>query len=624
MVQRHGGAANRPGTQFIAEVSDSTRAIRLIPFVFNASQTHVLEFGHLYMRVITDGVQGLETLKTITSIVRGPAPVGTIAAHGYANGDEIAVSQVVGMTQLNGRNFKVASVTANTFELEDMGGTALDSTPYDDYVSGGKAGRVYQIATPYVEADLATLQYVQSADVVAIVHPNYASRELSRLGALSWTLTEIDFEPAIDPPHGGTAVAGAAGANVYLYRVTAIADETFEESLPGRGAAFAISAATQANPVTVTAVGHPFVNGDEVFIAGVVGMTEINDRRFTVANVAGNDFDLMGEDGTGYGAWTAGGTAAQTYIRLAAAAVPTSAAPHVITIPQIAGARAHNIYRAVSGVYGLIGSAVGATFSDVGTDPDILDTPPDERNPFAVAGDYPSAVTYYQQRLMLGNTTNDPEKVFASRTGLFSNFTTSSPIQDDDAITFRLSGRQVNAVKHMAELGILVMFTSGGEWSIAGDQAGILKPDAVNPKSHSFNGSGDLAPINVNGSLLYVQARGSIIRDLAFQIEEQAYRGNDLTIFAAHLFDGFTLVDWAYQQVPHSIVWAVRSDGVLLGLTYVREHAVWAWHRHDFTGEVENVCVVPEGSEDSLYVVVARTINGRDVKYIERLSRRIV
>jgi hypothetical protein len=123
---------------------------------------------------------------------------------------------------------------------------------------------------------------------------------------------------------------------------------------------------------------------------------------------------------------------------------------------------------------------------------------------------------------------------------------------------------------------------------------------------------------------LYVQARGTIIRDYGFDYQIDGYRGNDLTIFSTHLFDGYTVRDWAYQKTPNSIVWVVRSDGTLLGLTYVKEHQLIAWHRHDTDGTFEQVCAIPEGVEDSLYAVVERTINGSTKRYIERMYSRSV
>jgi hypothetical protein len=100
--------------------------------------------------------------------------------------------------------------------------------------------------------------------------------------------------------------------------------------------------------------------------------------------------------------------------------------------------------------------------------------------------------------------------------------------------------------------------------------------------------------------------------------------GSDLTIFASHLFEGRQVVSWAYQQIPNSIVWVVMDDGVMLGFTYLRDHKVWAWHRHDTDGNFKDVISVPEGNEDSVYVIVERTINGSVKKYIERMYSRYI
>ena len=129
-IEKHGGAANRPGTTFVGEVSDSSQAVRLIPFIFNNSQTYVLEFGDLYMRVIKNGAHLTEAAKTITGVTAADPAVVTITSHGYSNGDEVYINGVSGMTELNNRNFKVASVTTNTFELQTMDSVDLDASAY--------------------------------------------------------------------------------------------------------------------------------------------------------------------------------------------------------------------------------------------------------------------------------------------------------------------------------------------------------------------------------------------------------------------------------------------------------------------------------------------------------------
>lgn len=627
---RHGGVANRPGTEFVGEVKDSTKTVRLIPFVFNSSQTYVLEFGNLYLRVIRDGAQVTETAQNITAISNAnPCVVTYAGADNYANGDEVYISGITGAigTYLNGRNFKVANLNAgaNTFSLTYMNGTAVNSTGFGAYSSGGTVAEVYTITTPYVEADLSTLSFAQSADVVTITHPNYAPRELTRSGHASWTLSTISFSPQIAGPEGGSSTVGVAGAGTIKYRVTAVDDDTSEESLPGYGPTQAITNITQANPAVVTYTGADnFQNGDEIIIRSVVGMTEVNNLKFTVANLnaGANTFELLGINSTSYTAYSSGGTVAKTYIRIDSAGTPTSAAPNVITWTAVANAREYTVYKEENGVYGYIGIAGSTTFNDIGYNADTTDTPPADSTVFEATGDYPSTVTYYQQRRIFANSDNDPEKVWASRSGKFNNFTASSPIQDDDTIAFTLSGSEVNEVRHLLSLGSLVILTSGGEHAAAGDSSGVLTPTAVNQKQYSYNGSSTLRPLIVNSSALYVQDTGSVVRDLAFSLNADGYTGDDLTIFSAHLVDDNTIVDWAYQKIPHSIVWMVRDDGTLLGLTYIKEQQMVGWHRHDFDGTVENVCAVPEGTETALYLTIKRTINSSTKRYIERLSTR--
>jgi hypothetical protein len=638
IVQKHGGAANRSGTKFIGEVKDSTKTVRLLDFVFNADQTYILEFGDEYMRVIRDGSYQYDLTLNITNVTNANPAVVTYTGTDPSNGDEVYISGISSAIAqyLNGRNFKIANVNggANTFELQYMDGTNVDSTSFGAYLggSGGTAKRVYTVTSPYDYTDLKELQYVQSADVITFAHPDYPVYQLSRTGHTSWTFALASFVPSVSRPTGGATASITAGGNTYRYRVTAVAEETFEESLPGYEATRSISAISTANPAVVTTgAAHGYTTGDQVYfasIAGTGGVTNLNGNTYNVTVLTPTTFSVDGVNGAGF-AYSGSGTVARTYIRVDSAAVATAADPHQITWTAVSGAAEYNVYKEESGVYGFIGTAAGTgstiTFNDIGVSIDTEDTPPAERNPFNSTDNYPSCVTYYQQRLIFANTNNDPEKVWTSRTGLFTNFSVSSPIQDDDAVTFTIAGRQVNEVRHVLDLGKLIAFTASGEWAINGNDSGTLKPTEVNPKQHSYNGSAVLPPIVIDGTALFLQARNGVIRDLAFDYQVDGYRGNDLTIFAQHLFEGKTIEDWTFQQIPNSTVWCVRSDGVLLGLTYVREHQVLAWHRHDFDGgTIENVKVIPEGNEDVLYCVVKRTVNNKTVRYVERFNTRVI
>lgn len=188
-----GGLTRRPGSYFVSETKFSAKQSRLIPFEFSTTQAYQLEFGDEYIRFYKDN--GLITLSplTITGITQANPAVVTSAGHGLSNGDRVIITGVLGMTQVNNREFLVAGVTANTFQLKTVNNVNVNSTGYDAYTSGGTAAEVYEIASPYQDTDVFQLKFTQSADILYLVHPSYAPRKLSRTGHTNWTLTTIDF-----------------------------------------------------------------------------------------------------------------------------------------------------------------------------------------------------------------------------------------------------------------------------------------------------------------------------------------------------------------------------------------------------------------------------------------------
>ena len=189
-----GPITRRPGTYFAAEVKDSTKATRAVEFEFSDEQAYVIEMGDQYFRFFRDKGQIIESALVITAVTQASPAVITSAGHSLANGEEVYIAGLVGPTDLNGRNFKVDNATTDTFQLTYMGGVSVDTSAMDAYVSGGTASRVYEVASPYLEADLFDVQVAQSADVLYIAHPRYATRKLSRTSHTSWTLEVIDFQ----------------------------------------------------------------------------------------------------------------------------------------------------------------------------------------------------------------------------------------------------------------------------------------------------------------------------------------------------------------------------------------------------------------------------------------------
>jgi len=214
VVYPHGSAARRPGTNFVAEVADSSKKTRLIPFEFSTTQTYMLEFSNLKIRVFKDNGAVLEGDKTISAITKANPAVVTATSHGYENGDEVLISSVGGMTEVNGKRFLVADKSTNTFELQDKDGTDINSSGFTTYTSGGISNKVFEITTPYLEAELFDLKFAQSADVMYICHPNHEVEKLSRTGHTSWSLTDVDFTkgPFLDPNTTGTTLTPSSAS----------------------------------------------------------------------------------------------------------------------------------------------------------------------------------------------------------------------------------------------------------------------------------------------------------------------------------------------------------------------------------------------------------------------------
>lgn len=202
-----GGAKRRYGTRFVAEVKDSSKTTRLIPFEFNIEQSYILEFGDQYIRFFKDNGQITNAAKNITNITQANPAVVTVASHGYSNGDDVWINSVGGMTEVNGRRFRIANVTTNTFEL-----SGVDSTGYTAYTSGGTSADVYEIASPFTESMLYDLQFTQSADVMYIVQETLEPRKLSRTGHTSWTLSTVQFinGPYLDDNETSTTFTSSA------------------------------------------------------------------------------------------------------------------------------------------------------------------------------------------------------------------------------------------------------------------------------------------------------------------------------------------------------------------------------------------------------------------------------
>ncbi len=282
----------------------------------------------------------------------------------------------------------------------------------------------------------------------------------------------------------------------------------------------------------------------------------------------------------------------------------------------------YNVYKKTNGLWGFVGQASGTSFVDDNIAPDIGRTPPETNNPFASAGNYPGAVAYFDQRRCFAGTLNKPQNIWMTKSGTESNMSYSIPTKDSDSIAFRVVAREANTIHHLVPMSNLVALTSAAEWRITSANTDLLTANSFGVKPQSAVGANAVQPQLVNTNVVYAAARGGHVREMAYSWQAGGYMTGDLSLRAPHLFDGLDIVDMAFSKAPYPIVWMVSSSGVLLGLTYVPEQQIGAWHWHDTDGAFESIACVAEGAEDVLYAVVKRTINGATKRYVERMRPR--
>jgi hypothetical protein len=532
VVYPHGAAARRPGTTFVAEVANSANKTRLIPFEFSTTQTYMLEFSNLKMRVYKDRGSVLEGDKTISAITKANPAVVTATGHGYSNGDEVVISGVVGMTEVNGKRFLVANKATNTFELTDKDGTNINSSSFTTYTSGGVANKVFEITTPYTTAQLFDLKFAQSADVMYITHPSHEVEKLSRTAHTAWTLTDVDFTngPYMD-------------ANITT---------------------------TTLNPAS-----HTVGTGVAVVASAVTGIN-------SGSGFLSTDVGRLLQFGTGYGKITA---VADTLN---------------ITITIIED----------------LGSATASANWSLGS--------------FSDTTGHPSCVTFFEQRLVFAGTTSQPQTIFFSKSGDYENMDANigGTVADDDAIIYTIASNQVNAIRFMTATRTLIIGTAGGEFTVSGGGVdSAVTPTNILIKKQSNHGAANVDAIAVGNATLFLQRAKRKIRELAYNFDVDGYIAPDMTILAEHISEG-GLTQMAYQQEPNQVIYAVRGDGELIGLTYQREQQVTAWHRHIFGGAFgsgkavcESVAVIPtDDTEYEVYVIVKRTINGATRRFVEYIN----
>jgi hypothetical protein len=581
IVHPHGGASNRPGLQFIAKAKYGNKKSILQEFEFSTTQAYQIEFGDYYARFYMNGGQ-----------IAVSSASAWVTSTSYTQGAYVSNAGTI--------YYCITSHTSGTFATD---------------LSGGKwvAQTIYEIPTPYSESDLELLDFGQSADVLYITHPSKQQRTLSRLGHTLWVIALYNF---VDGPFmstnttATTLTSSATTGTVTLTASTSIFLSTnigslymMKHYIEGGALAQAFASVTTSASVKCGGTWRVITHGTW---AGKFKIEKSTDGGATWSNLrtfsSTSDFN------------------ANTY------GTETDQDPFLIRI---------NFYAYTSGTCNLdlttdpytqtgvvkvtaysSGTSVTASVQrEVGN---TTATKEWSEGSWSERRGFPSTVTFDQDRLAFASTPSEPLTTWMTETSDYLSFRRSSPLVDSDGISVNLASRKMNGITSLVPLGELLAFTSSSEWSIRSTN-GVVTPTTVTTKVHGYSGSSNVSPVLIGNKAVFVQPMGSVVRDFGYSFSSDSFEGEPLSLMSNHLFSNYEIIDLSYQQEPDSIVWAVRNDGVMLSMTYMKEQEVLAWAWHDTEGSFESVSTISGDGYNETWVVVKR---GAD-RFIERFVNRM-
>ena len=644
-VHPHGGASNRPGTRFIGEVDDSNKRHRLIDFKFRASpggQNYVLVFGDFTMQVVMFNGTSWGFVETAPG-----SGVRFTLATPYALADlptlkYLQSADTMTLTHPSYAPRKLTRTGHATWQLNTI--TFAPNTPSPTGLAsttpgGGPSIVVSAINDSNGEESLpsSSAQGAGSSDtwnwtaVAGCTNYNIYKKSGSIFGFVAQAATNSWTDANLAPDIGNTPPTqrNPFGAN----KITAVTVSNGGSGYVGptlRAVDTAGSGATFTVHISGGAITSVDVNGQGQNYSPNTTL-QVSDGGGSGANLQLNFVD-DGTDGVHYKIDSvtvlAGGSAyhAGAYAIVVqpggtnngAALSLTVAAGAIISCAVVNPGFGFNPTFPFPYAQVYDASGTGAVLTPTLT---------------ADPATYPGCSTYYMQRQAFGGTLASPQTLWFSVTGAFNNMSVSQPTKDDDAITRALTSRQVNEIRHLVPGVSLLVMTSGAEWRCwPGPSATAITPGTCVTLPQSAYGCSHVPPIQAGQSVLFVQERGSRVRELRFDLLQDQYQATDMSVLSQHLLSDtsaqYQIQEWAFAEEPFRVIWCVRSDGALLGFTFMREHEVYAWHRHTTDGRVESVCSIPEpdgqgGYVDAVYLIVKRTIGGQIKRYVERMVERV-
>lgn len=666
IVLPYGGVYRRAGTEYLGEAKHADKQCRLIGFNFSVTTRFVLEMGDQYLRFWGNN-----------------SPILHATGTAWLTTTAYAVGEIV--TQSGTSYYCVIAHTSGTFAT-DLAAARWYAQP---------ASGALEIPSPYTEAQLREVQYVQINDIMYLAHGSHAPRKLSRLADNKWTLARVAwaYPPLLDQNITATTIASSASSGsatltastsifqsghvgsqwaIQWPRNSASVDETIsankvsEGTLDIQGTWTITTVGTWQGKIrllriprqkmdadggrdltvlsrttttaTATKTLHGYKTGDEIFIPATVAapfsgaytitVTNADTYTFTVANSgAASASDVPVQNLTNMEVvreftslttarnFVATGTENERVglkIRITDYVSNTNARVFLESTDFNSGGTV-TINSVASGTSagGTVNKWLGST---------ITASTQWSEAAFSDVRGYPRAVCIHEQRLCFGGTTHQPNTVWCSKVDDFENFQLGTAA--DDALQFTVASSEGNRIAWMFSQKRLMIGTSGDEWTIGGADSGSpFSSSNIQAQRQSSYGSKTIRAVLLNDVLLFLQRRGRKVRELTYNFERDGWVAPDLTVLAEHITEG-EISEMAFQQQPDAILWAVKGDGKLVGMSYERDQDVVAWHRHSTEGDFESVATVYglSGADDEVWFAVKRTIGASTKRYIERFK----
>lgn len=483
------------------------------------------------------------------------------------------------------------------------------------------------LTTPYTAADLPKLRFVQSNDVMFICSGKYPVKALGRLSDTSWSFEDVEWDMMpfedVNPNEeatisvsasSGTGITLASGWSVFGGRTGSVLK--LEQYVSGETVSVQCSKDKGlAKPSSTIYAGknwkiitHGTWTGSVTVYQRKDGQTTWKELRKYTSKDDYNPTESGDVDEPCELYMMVNLTSGECNADLSTYPFHNTGYVKITSVTATSGAYTTATGDVIKGRLGATGAA-GATadwYWQAWND----------------TNGYPYCAAFFQDRLCFGGSAKYPQRVWMSKSGDYYNFGVdkeSGTVTDDSAVTADLLSLKFTRINHMDVGNDLMIFTDGSAWTISGNET--VTPSNITPRNQENYGTNDVKPIRVGGRVVYVQRRGSIVRDIGYSYDVDSYVGVDLTILAKHLIRNHTISDSAYAQEPDSVLYFVRDDGKLLCLTYMTEQKVYGWSVFETDGTIKAVETVANGNNDEVYIVVERYLYNKGyVQSIERLD----